>query len=207
LHNLINLYTTRYFPKNILLLSVLSAKRITAPSNDTLLSNIWMLTAMLIFFANSNSVSDSLGNILFMNDKSFWIQRILNTVWLLSLISIIIACNNQQFDSKLWKEKDDIGYPNRKKMVDDLIKSRILIDLPESSMIEILGNPQGKDTTANGSIKNCWFRIVDYYGFDIDPKYSESLLIDYDTIKHQILDVRNYKSKDERNIIEKLFAN
>jgi hypothetical protein len=142
-----------------------------------------------------------------MKDCIFNTNRILLSLYSIALIFIIVACNNDKFESKLWKEKDDIQYPYRTKIVEDLIKSKILINISQPSMVEILGNPDGKDTTMNGKIKNCWYSIVDYYGFDIDPKYSKSLSIEYDTIENRIFKVEIYKTNDRRNVFEKLFAN
>ncbi|MEI6143836.1 MAG: hypothetical protein WCP85_31445 [Mariniphaga sp.] len=74
-------------------------------------------------------------------------------------------------------------------------------------MIQLLGKPDYIDTTSIGKFKKCYYTIFDYYGFDIDLKYSKWLTIEFDTLGNKIYKMEIYKTEDKRNILEKIFAN
>jgi len=56
----------------------------------------------------------------------------LDTINIISLLIVVVILtsiimvlhNRKKFDSISWKEKDDMTFPNRKSMVEDLIEKR-----------------------------------------------------------------------------------
>jgi hypothetical protein len=77
------------------------------------------------------------------------------------------------YDRNLWNEKDDMEYPHRKKMVDDIIKYLKLKGETLSSIKYLLGEPSYIDTT------EIIYQIEEKYGIDIDPIGSTSLVLEF----------------------------
>lgn len=95
----------------------------------------------------------------------------------LSLISafcfLLISCykyirpSNIKFDKKQWSSGGDgIVYPNRDRMLDDLLENYKLEGLIYNQLIETLG----KEPDYNNI-----YEIVVYYNNDIDPRYVKVL--------------------------------
>ena len=90
---------------------------------------------------------------------------------LLILLTALFSCN-QKFNKKLWNERADIGnYPNRKTMIDDLIKNKVLKGLTYEQIADSLGTP---DDMVNDTL---YYNIDLDYGSDIDPVYGRDLLV------------------------------
>jgi hypothetical protein len=123
------------------------------------------------------------------------------------LLFIIYSCNNQKFNRNIWINDDDIAGKDRITMVDDIVDSKMLENKDTSEIKYLLGTPQFIDTSKSGKLMMMSYRVQDYYGFDIDPKYSISLDIEVDTNLNKIKQVRLFKSPDQRGFIEKVFAN
>lgn len=87
------------------------------------------------------------------------------------LITIfLVSCNQQiKFNQAQWQTKDDMEYPYRKKMLNDLTTNHKLSGLKYSEIIDLLGQPQISDSTTLG------YQIIVDYGHDIDPVYTKYL--------------------------------
>ncbi len=83
----------------------------------------------------------------------------------------MIGCSpKRKFNSEKWK-KDFHGFEkDRYLMVDDLIKSQILIDKTKKQVIELLG-----EDYSDSSEWSISYPVYEYYGFDIDPTYGTNL--------------------------------
>ena len=96
----------------------------------------------------------------------------------LSLSLTHFSCQTQQkFDKVKWAEVADLmAFPNRKYMIDDLVKNYQLKGKKYSEIVELLNEPQSKlDSTMQ-----IFYDIDVDYGSDIDPIYSKILLITFD---------------------------
>jgi hypothetical protein len=103
--------------------------------------------------------------------------RIAGLLTLLMLLTAIYSCREpaikRPFDKQDWEYKDDMEYPYRNAMVDDLIEGKKLPRLSYTQMINLLGRPQGRgDDTST-----VYYEVVVDYGNDIDPVYTKSLVI------------------------------
>lgn len=97
----------------------------------------------------------------------------------LLLILTPFSCQTQQkFDKTKWAEVADLmTFPNRKYMIDDLVKNYHLKGKKYSQIVELLDKPQSKlDRTME-----IFYDIDVEYGSNIDPIYSKTLLITFDT--------------------------
>jgi hypothetical protein len=96
---------------------------------------------------------------------------------LFSIILFSIAACKQgiNFDSARRGERVDLGiYPNRKLMIDDLVKNYQLVGMSYSDIVNLLGKPDGN--MHQDSVR-LYYDIELDYGFDIDPVYSKTLEI------------------------------
>lgn len=113
----------------------------------------------------------------------------INQILFLGLtILIISSCNmNHEFDSYKWKQKGVDWWMTdvREKMVDDLIQSDALKGMDEEQVINLLGQPESKNS---GKLE---YLIREKYGTDIDPEYISNLIIEFDINRK----VSNYKVK------------
>lgn len=90
-----------------------------------------------------------------------------------------LSCNQQsEFNKTDWRFKDDMVYPNRKKMIKDLTINHKLVGLRYSQLIELLGQPNFHDSTS------LTYTVDEDYGRDIDPIYIKNLnfIISLDSI-------------------------
>ena len=91
---------------------------------------------------------------------------------------MLFSCQKKQkFDKEKWTEVADLmSFPNRKYMIDDLIKNYKFKGKKYSEIVELLNQPQSKlDST-----REIYYDIDVDYGFDIDPIYSKTLSITFD---------------------------
>ncbi len=70
-------------------------------------------------------------------------------------VSVFVSCK-QKFDQQKWQIKDDLTYPYRDAMVEDLIKNNKLVGLTYKQLIEQLGEDNG----------NLGYSIYDDYGWE-----------------------------------------
>ncbi len=98
-------------------------------------------------------------------------------IYTLALILIFLAgCKqNKEFDSELWRQKGVDWWITdvRENMVTDLLESDTLIGLNQSSVIELLGEPERSD-----SLRMVYI-VKEKYGRNIDPDYILDLIVEY----------------------------
>lgn len=97
----------------------------------------------------------------------------------LAALSFAACTNNQQFNKTAWSERGDLGiYPNREKILNDLMNNHRLKGLTYKQLIDLLGEPEKyKDEEPNTGTYN----IVTDYGGDIDPVYVKNLEVKFST--------------------------
>jgi len=96
-------------------------------------------------------------------------------IYLVLSVLLLISCSQKQkFDSVKWKayQSYEPGDKIRYKMVDDLVKSEILIKKNKIEIIDILGSEYNDSSEIGMS-----YPVYEYYGFDIDPTYYTQLNI------------------------------
>lgn len=93
---------------------------------------------------------------------------------ILTICFLLVSCkDNIPFDKAGWTIQGDIGlYPNRDKMLDDLIKRHNLKGLTCQQLIDKIGEPEKNIVAEKNTI--C-YAIVTEYGHDIDPVYTKTL--------------------------------
>ena len=92
------------------------------------------------------------------------------------LCLILISCENDiKFNKTGWLKKGDLNsFPNREKMLNDLMKNYKIKDLKYSELINLLGKPEIRTTSESISAV---YNIKTEYGNDIDPVYVQELNI------------------------------
>jgi len=96
---------------------------------------------------------------------------------LLFVILLLISCNETgqlKFDKTKWDTKDDIEFPYRNKMLNDLTTNYKLVGLKYREILKLLGEPDYRDTISFG------YRLIEDFGSDIDPIYSKNLAFKLD---------------------------
>ena len=92
----------------------------------------------------------------------------------------LTSCHREsKFDSEKWKEGggENITLNKRANMVDDLIKSGILIKKSELEIAELIGNPEKLHNENNVYKKH--YPVQEKYGWDIDPEEMIFLELSY----------------------------
>lgn len=80
---------------------------------------------------------------------------------------------NQTFNKAAWADGDQgWGYPNRKYMLNDLLKNHQIKGLTYKQLIDSIGEPH----LDSGSYE-AYYNIILDYGWDIDPVYSKNLIL------------------------------
>lgn len=87
----------------------------------------------------------------------------------LILCIILIGCS-EKFDKQRWTEGDGTSFSYRDDMLDDLLTNHKLIGLNYHQLVNLLGDPQGKDSSS------IFYDIKIKYDM-IDPVYSKDLKI------------------------------
>ncbi len=94
---------------------------------------------------------------------------------------LLTSCNHDvKFDSRKWKENggDNITLDTRANMVNDLIKSKILINKTIFEIEELIGCSVNIANENNSLYR--YYIIQEKYGWDIDPKEITLLKVHYD---------------------------
>ena len=127
-------------------------------------------------------------------------------VLLVIILILNSSCKNQElkFNSEKWIS-DKIGHNNHRiKMTKNLIESKLLIGKNLESAIELLGEEYGY---LDSNLKNkIAFTIKESYGFDIDPKFTQFLVVEFNEDTKEILNVKSTRSVDRRSFIEKILT-
>ena len=86
-----------------------------------------------------------------------------------------------QFDAELWKIQDGMDYPNRDRMIDDLITQEMLKPLKKSEIIALLGIPDRLDS-------NYLFYTIDQKRIGLWPLHTKTLVIEArDSLANRIM--------------------
>jgi len=104
---------------------------------------------------------------------------IFTTVLFLIICVLLIAYKNEsKFDKVGWTVKGDLNsYPNRDRMLNDLIKNQKLKGLTYRQLIINIGEPE-KNVIGDKNL--IYYDIVTDYGLDIDPVYIKTLEFKFD---------------------------
>jgi hypothetical protein len=89
----------------------------------------------------------------------------------------LISCKNFgqiKFDKIKWMTKDDMEFPFRKKMLNDLTTNYKLAGLKYGEIIKLLGEPNFSDSSSFA------YQVIEDYGSDIDPVYTKNLDFKFD---------------------------
>ena len=105
---------------------------------------------------------------------------------------LLISCNsNVKFEKIGWNKKGDLNsYPNREKMLNDLMENYKIQGLNYAELVNLLGEPENYSDDDAGVI---YYNIITDYGSNIDPVCVKNLKIKLD--KNQ---------KVERYIVEEI---
>ena len=89
---------------------------------------------------------------------------------MLTICTLFADCKrNIAFNKKGFSIRGDIGsYPNRDRMLNDLIQNQKLRGLTHKQLVDKIGEPE-KNTFGDTSI--LYYDILTDYGYDIDPVY------------------------------------
>ena len=95
----------------------------------------------------------------------------------LFIVTLYSCQTHQKFDKVKWAEVADLmTFPNRKYMIDDLIKNYQLKGKAYKDIVKLLGQPQSNlDSTLQ-----IFYDIDVDYGSDIDPVYTKTLFVQFD---------------------------
>lgn len=98
------------------------------------------------------------------------------TFILLTISLVLFSCKRDlKFEKSGWNQKDDVNcYLNRERMLNDLMKNHKIKGLKYTELVNLLGEPEIKTTSENITAS---YNLVTKYGNDIDPIYSEDLVI------------------------------
>lgn len=104
-----------------------------------------------------------------------FVKRCLGTLSILILCAVALTgCGQPQrisFNSEKWKTKDDVVYPYRNQMIDDLATHLQLKNKTVKEVKELLGEP---DFVGD---KEIGYDVVVEYGRDIDPVHVKRLVL------------------------------
>ena len=106
------------------------------------------------------------------------LMRKIIVVIFIFFVVVLPGCSNK-FDKAGWAEQTDVQYyPNRNKMLNDLLTNYKLKGISYTQLTDLLGNPEKNWTGEKGEI---FYPIITKYGTDIDPVYTKTLIFRLDT--------------------------
>ena len=90
------------------------------------------------------------------------------TIIYILLVGIFSSCKDEmKFDQIGWQQKGDINsFPNREKMLEDLLINHPLKGITYQKLVELLGEPE---INYNSESNEIYYSIITEYGNDIDP--------------------------------------
>ena len=101
-----------------------------------------------------------------------WRTWVVAASCLAAIVVTMDACKgDMKFDKEKWNEQKDPAFPSvyRKRMVGDLTTHYPLKGMKYDSLVQLLGTPDDKDSVS------LTYKIVEEYGKDIDPVYTQNL--------------------------------
>ena len=95
------------------------------------------------------------------------------------ILFLFSSCFTEQkkFTKEKWSEWGDVTYPQRKKIVKDLITNHLTNDMCYMHLINLLGKTSPIDLKSNA----IYFEIEEKYSQDIDPVWIKYLEIELNT--------------------------
>ncbi len=92
------------------------------------------------------------------------------------IIPIIQTCNRDcHFDKTKWMEREDLSYPHRDVMLDDLVSNYELTGLTYQQLTDLLGPPDSLSDKSNEVV----YEIKVKYDIDVDPVYVKNLVFEF----------------------------
>lgn len=111
--------------------------------------------------------------------------RIVISLWVAVLITLYSCTDRSKvaFNKKGWSAKEDWDYPERESMVDDLVKNHQIKGAGYKEVVQLLGEPQGKDSST------VFYQVIMDFKSDIDPVYTKNLEITFnnDSIADKVM--------------------
>lgn len=106
------------------------------------------------------------------------------------MLFLFTSCYNK-FNKTKWEKQFDGSYPERDKILDDLLSNYNLRGLTYWQLVNLLGKPE-HDPEDSGVY---YYQIAEDFGHDIDPVYIKNLefILDKDSI------VLDYKIKEYKH--------
>ena len=98
-------------------------------------------------------------------------------LFLIPALMTLHGCTDRSkiaFNKNGWVTKEDWDYPERESMVDDLIKNHKIKGASYKEIVQLLGEPQEKDSAT------VFYQVIMDFKGDIDPVYTENLEISLD---------------------------
>ncbi len=94
------------------------------------------------------------------------------------IVFFVCSCNSdRKFNKTAWQQRGDLGiYPERKKMLKDLMNNHGLKGLNYTQLIDLLGEP---DKYSDEEPNTVTYNIVSDYGRDIDPIFLKNLEVKF----------------------------
>jgi len=98
--------------------------------------------------------------------------------FLFFVLPILHACNQDtHFEKTKWLEKENLSYPYRNVMLDDLVTNYKLTGLTYQQLEDLLGQPDSLNENRNEVV----YEIKVAYDLDIDPVYVKNLIFVFST--------------------------
>ena len=96
----------------------------------------------------------------------------------ITIAIFVCSCNSdRKFDKTAWQQRGDLGiYPEREKMLKDLMNNHQLKGLKYNQIIDLLGEPENYSDEEPNTIT---YNIVTDYGRDIDPVFIKNLEVKF----------------------------
>lgn len=96
----------------------------------------------------------------------------------LIIILIFVSCKQEQikFNQSQWNTPDDIDYNHRELMIEDLSKNYLTHGMKFVDIEKLLGKNQLSDEKDSLQLQ---YEIYTYYGSDIDPIETKTLIINF----------------------------
>jgi hypothetical protein len=104
-------------------------------------------------------------------------KLVIKVLFILSVIlPLVSACNQDtHFEKTKWLEKENLSYPYREVMLDDLVTNYELTGLSYDQLEDMLGQPDSLGDNSNEIV----YKIKVEYDFYVDPVYVKNLIFEF----------------------------